>query len=107
MSEATAATVAVDEPATGLPPKPGKLDELDIKTLEVHFLKIQNLKLQGDKLTEDAKKCHQMILDEQQKLKTFRDGLSEKYGVDLAKCHIETDGTLKPGVRTLPGIPGM
>lgn len=97
----------LDQPATGLPPKPAKLEELEIKSLEIHFLKMQNLKMQGDRLQEDLKKCHQLILDEQQKLREYRESLSTKYGLDLSKCHIEADGTIKPGVRPIQGIPGM
>ena len=99
--------VALEDPAPGLPPKPHKLDELEMKTIEVHFLKIQNIKLQADRLQEDLKKAHQFILDEQQKLKAFHQHLGEKYGVDLTKHTIEPDGTIKPGARSIHGFPGV
>lgn len=88
------------------PAKPLKLEQVDIIQLENHFLKIQNLKMQGDKHVADAKACHQALIEEQAKLKTFRDSLDGKYGVEVSKCHIEQDGTLKPGVITqIPGMP--
>ncbi len=97
----------IDQPASGLPPKPLKLSTEDMQALEISFLKIQNLKLQGEKLVADAKKCNEMILEEHTKLRTTRDGFSVKYGIDISKCHIEADGTIKPGVQSIPGIPGM
>jgi hypothetical protein len=87
------------------PTKPTKLEHTDIIQLENFFLKIQNFKMQGDKAVAEAKHCQQLMLEEQTKLKTFRDSLDDKYGVKVSECHIEADGTLKPGVRMPPGIP--
>jgi hypothetical protein len=84
-----------------------KLSKEDMLELEVSFLKIQNFKMQGEKLVADAKKCNELILEEHERLKAKRAGFSAKYGVDISKCHIEADGTIKPGVKSIPGIPGM
>ncbi len=88
-------------------PKSIKLDELEIKTFEVHFLKIQNLKMQADRLVEDTKRCRQMMLDEQTKLKAAHEAIGTKYGVDLSKYHIDGQGYLRPGSRTPLNVPGM
>jgi len=98
---------AIEQPAPGLPPKPLKLELEDMQALEIHFLKIQNLKMQGEKLVADAKRCNELILEEHTKLKARRDTFDAKYGVDMSKHHIEADGTIKPGVKTIPGIPGI
>jgi hypothetical protein len=76
---------------------PEKLERADVLTLENFFLKIQNLKLQADKLQADYQRCGQLMQEQQNELRGFRDSLSGKYGVDLAKCQIGPDGTITKG----------
>jgi len=77
-----------------VPEAPKKLSDVEIMKMENFFLKIQNLKLQSDKLQEDYKRCGQMISDHQKQLSDYRDEVSARLGVDLAKCRIDADGSV-------------
>ena len=80
-------------------PKAQQLTREEMLELENYLLKISNIKLQGDKLQADLVRANEMLQDEQNRLRVFRDGMKHKYGVDLGTTKILQDGSFVTGVR--------
>jgi hypothetical protein len=106
----TEAPVEVAAPVPTPPPAPApqmprKLDETDIAKLENAFLKIDNLRKAKDISQRDIQNADLQIQILQGQLTAYRESLSVKYGVDLAKARITPDGTILPNAAQSPVSP--
>jgi hypothetical protein len=93
---------APSPPPVAQPEPPRKLDEVDIMKLENAFLKVDNLRKAKALAEKEIQNVDIQLSQVQQGLIALRDAMSQKYGIDLTKARINTDGTILPNAN--PGL---
>lgn len=81
---------------TGLPPVPPRLTVEERLSLENLALKAENLRLQQERLKQDFLTATKMLGALQKEVHEYQMGLDSKYGVKLAECTIQSDGSIVP-----------
>ncbi len=71
-----------------------KISEEDRLQLELSYIKIRNLELQGRILQLDFEKAGKMLVEEQKKLKSLVEAVNSKYGIEIGKDTLASDGTI-------------
>jgi hypothetical protein len=83
------------------PSKPDKEEEPRLTmeeklTLENLALKAENLRLQQERIKQDFVSATRMLLELRKEAEDYQSSLNRKYGVTLAKCKIQPDGSIVP-----------
>lgn len=80
-----------------------KLTRDDQLQLENFLLKVENLRLQRKQLEADFHQSTRLLEQLQVEHTAFVARLNEKYGVELARCAIQHDGTIVPPTQAARG----
>lgn len=79
-----------------MPPVPPRLSREERLELENITLKVENTRLQQERLKLDFERATTMLLGLQKESFELLDRLNKKYGVDLTKSNIQSDGSIVP-----------